>query len=154
MDYNPNPLDISLINQEHRNDEEIKSQGPEHSIQTRSQTNNDGAISTVPETHMDNHGVQDIDNLEAVLLERENRLQRKVKKLTFFAIFANFLTLFLSSSPMTIYISFSKSFESTEDAGVVAILLSSMDVLACFTLLSILIIGFMERDWETKQRIK
>lgn len=150
METNHNPIDISLMVQD-RPEEESKSMNSSQGI---SNTNFTGAPSTVPESHADNPGMQDIDNLTALWIEKESRFHRYIKQMTLMAIIMNFISLLLLSSPEAIFFAFSPKERRASSSEAYAVMLSSIDAITCFTIISILMIAYMERDWETNTRIQ
>jgi hypothetical protein len=150
MESNHNPIDISLM-VNNLPDEESKSMNSSQGI---SNTNVTGPPSTIPDTHADNHAIQEIDNLTTMWIEKETRFQRNIKRLVLLAVVANLLMLFLLSSPEEIFFSFSGKERTSSSSATYAVMLSSIDSLVCFTMISILLIGYMERDWENYVRIQ
>jgi hypothetical protein len=150
MDTNHNPIDISMMVQGPM-DEESKSMNSSQGI---SNTNVTGGPSTVPDTHADNHAIQEIDTLTTLWLEKETRFQRNIKRITFLALITNLAMIILLCSPQEIFFSFSAKERTSSSSAAYATMLSSIDSLACFTIISLLFVAYLEKDWENNTRIQ
>jgi hypothetical protein len=89
-----------------------------------------------------------------LLMQTEQMMQNRITKFAKWALLLNLISLFLIDSPETLYYAISYLARKNPASEVFAIMVAGIDAVMIFAIMSVLLTGYLEGDWETRDKLK